>query len=254
MRITQKLKIGLAITVSMFWIRCSSSVETETVTDIDGNIYKAIKFGNQVWTIENLRTSKLNDGTQIPLEHGSPDLYMGEKYWGNLRAPAFCYYENTIDGDTIKRYGALYNWYAVATGKLAPKGWHVPTDAEWDTLTVFLIANGYNWDGTTDENRIAKSMATKTDWYEMVPLPDRGTIGNEFGKNNRSLFSAFPAGLRPESGVFFAVGLSAEWWTATEVDYGDAYYRLLNCNSESFHNSVSGHAKCYGLSVRLVKD
>jgi uncharacterized protein (TIGR02145 family) len=76
----------------------------------------------------------------------------------------------------MSKYGVLYNWFALATGKLAPQGWHVPTDADWDTLHNYLIANGYNWDGTTTGNKIAKSMAAQTDWYTGTTTV--GAIGN----------------------------------------------------------------------------
>ena len=120
-----------------------------TVKDADGNVYTTVKIGNQVWTVENLRTTKYNDGSAIPLVTDSAA-------WVNLTTPGYCYYNNTTNADSIKKYGALYNWYAVDTKKLAPAGWHVPTDAEWDTLQNYLIANGYNWDGTTDEQQDSK--------------------------------------------------------------------------------------------------
>ena len=129
-----------------------------TITDFDGNGYQAVKIGNQVWTVENLRTTKYNDGTAIPYVTDSAA-------WVNLTTPGYCYFNNMVNADSIRKFGALYNWYAVDTKKLAPAGWHVPTDAEWDTLENYLIANGYNWDGTTDSNKIAKSLAAKTDWY-----------------------------------------------------------------------------------------
>src|SRR4030043_168747 len=127
-----------------------------TVTDADGNVYQTVKIGNQVWTVENLRTTKYDDGSAIPLVTDSAA-------WAALTTPGFCYYNNTTNADNIKKFGALYNWHAVNTKKLAPKGWHVPTEAEWITLENYLIANGYNWDGTKTENKIAKSMAAKTD-------------------------------------------------------------------------------------------
>ena len=126
-----------------------------TVADADGNVYQTVRIGNQkfvaqVWTVENLRTTKYNDGTPIP--HLTDSVA-----WINDTLGAYCYYLDTTSGNIIKKYGALYNWYAVDTKKLAPKGWHVPSDEEWNTLQDYLIANGYNFDGTTTGNKIAKS-------------------------------------------------------------------------------------------------
>jgi len=126
-----------------------------TVKDADGNVYQTVKIGNQEWTMENLRTTKYNDGTPI-LNITSQTTWDSCLY---TLTEAFCHYNNTTNSDSIKKFGALYNWYAVNTGKLAPSGWHVPTDEEWDTLQNYLMENGYSWDGTTGENKIAKSMA-----------------------------------------------------------------------------------------------
>jgi len=120
-------------------IKIKMIVCADTVRDIDGNLYQAVRIGNQVWTVENLRVTRYNDGT--PIFHESD-----QSEWGSLLIPQYCYYENTTHRDSIKKYGALYNGYvAVDTVKsVAPAGWHVPSRAEWDTLENYLIANGYN--------------------------------------------------------------------------------------------------------------
>ncbi len=159
------------------------------IGDIDGNGYHIVKIGNQVWTVENLRTTRYNDGTAIP-------YVTDNSAWANLSTPGYCYYGNDSAANAVK-YGALYNWHAVNTGKLAPEGWHVPTDAEWDTLQNYLIANGYNWDGTTTGNKIAKSMAAKTDWNSSSTA---GAPGNDVQSNNSSGFSALPGGYRYNNG------------------------------------------------------
>jgi len=96
--------------------------------DIEGNIYKTMLFGDQEWTIEDLKTTKYNDGTQIKIVER-------EECWSNLKTPAMCYYNN----DSSKNI--LYNWYAVNTGKLAPKGWHIPTDEEWTKAETYIEKN-----------------------------------------------------------------------------------------------------------------
>jgi uncharacterized protein (TIGR02145 family) len=133
-----------------------------TVTDTDGNVYQAVKIGNQIWTVENLRVTRLNDGTAIPLDTST--VTWDSLWYNSLTIPAFCYYNNMTNTDSIKKWGALYNWYAVNTGKLAPKGWHVPTDSEWEVMQSYLVINGYNYDGTTDttNNKIAMALASQT--------------------------------------------------------------------------------------------
>ena len=220
-----------------------------TVTDADGNVYQTVKIGNQVWTVENLRTTKYDDGSAIPLVTDSAA-------WAALTTPGYCYYNNTTNADNIKKFGALYNWFAVDTKKLAPKGWHVPTDAEWITLENYLIANGYNWDGTTTDNKIAKSMAAKTDW-EIIRSTTPGGIDNDLSKNNRSGFSAIPGGLRASVGSvssFGNIGRDGWWWSATETDASRTYSRSLNGGLGTLFRFSRGNPKSSGFSVRLLRD
>jgi uncharacterized protein (TIGR02145 family) len=221
----------------------SADDNTGSVTDIDGNVYTTVKIGNQVWTVENLRTTKYNDGTPIPLVTDSAA-------WKALTTPGYCYYDNTTHADSIKKYGALYNWYAVDTKKLAPKGWHVPTDAEWTILQNYLIANGYNWDGTKTENKTAKSMAAKTDWSAFAKP---GAIGDDLTRNNRSGFSALPGGFRVDDGIFGHIGITGLWWSATEFDTSIAYYRYLDYSLDGLGRDLFS-LKSGGSSVRLLRD
>ncbi len=214
---------------------------TGTVTDADGNVYQTVRIGNQEWTIENLRTTKYNDGTNVP-------LVTDNAAWSRLSGAGFCFYNNTTDAAAKKKWGALYNWAAVKTGKLAPTGWHVPTDAEWDTLQNCLIAHGYNYDGTTSGNKIAKSISTKTDW---LTCEDSGAIGNDLSKNNASGFSILPAGYRYYDGIFADQMSFSHLWTATESDASFAWYRLLWTINPDLYRS--DRVKSIGCSVRLVR-
>ena len=222
----------------------SADDNTSSVIDIDGNVYTTVKIGNQVWTVENLRTTKYNDGTPIP-------LVTDNTAWGKLTTPGYCYYDNTTHADSIKKYGALYNWYAVDTKKLAPKGWHVPTDAEWTILENYLIANGYNWDGTITDNKIAKSLAAKADWRTDA---NQGTIGNDLSKNNKTGFSALPGGYRDLFGDSNLIGISGGWWSTTSLDAKRACGRQLSFDCEYFYRESSRYYKYCGYSVRLVRD
>ena len=217
-----------------------------TVTDIDGNVYHAIRVGNQVWSVENLRTTKYNDGSNIPIETDNTA-------WVALSTPGYCWYNNDVTNKT--KYGALYNWYVVSptnSKKIAPAGWHVPTDAEWTILEKYLVLNGYNWDGTTDTaiyNKIAKSLAAKTDW---ITNTNSGVIGNDLTKNNSSGFSALPGGFRGNYGTFTDIGDLGCWWSAAECDASSAWNRFLYCGYANLLRG-NGTGSC-GFSVRLVRD
>jgi uncharacterized protein (TIGR02145 family) len=220
----------------------SAILTVNGVADIDGNFYQTIKIGTQEWAIENLKTTKYNDGSAIPLITDSVA-------WNNRTTPGYCWQKNDITNKN--KYGALYNWYTINTGKLAPPGWHIPSDAEWTIMENYLIANGYNWDGTITGNKIAKSLASKTDW---LPYTNPGVIGNDLSKNNRSGFSAFPAGTRTYDGSFYAIiGNDSFLWCATEYDGSSAYSRML---FSGFDNLTRGKysSKSNGFSVRLIKD
>jgi uncharacterized protein (TIGR02145 family) len=221
------------------------------IADTDGNSYNTVVIGNQVWTVENLRTTKYSDGTDIPhVTNGTS--------WSNLSTPGYCFYDNNTDASYQEKWGALYNWYAVNTGKLAPDGWRVPTDADWTQLEEYLIANGYNWDGSTSDNKIGKSLAAKTDWTSSYTS---GDVGNDLSSNNRTGFSALPGGYRYYGGIFSLQSDSCFWWSATETGVSDALNRFLgydydgvcrkyNCESPFSSN----YNKKYGFSVRLVRD
>jgi uncharacterized protein (TIGR02145 family)/uncharacterized repeat protein (TIGR02543 family) len=209
------------------------------VMDIDGNIYTTVTIGTQTWMVENLKTTRFNDGSAIPLVADSAA-------WASLSTPAYCWYNN----DSIYKsnnYGALYNWYSVNTGKLAPNGWHVPDTTEWNTLQDYLIANGFNYDGTTIDNKIAKSLAAKTDW---APSTGLGDVGNDLSKNNKSGFTTHPCGHRFWRATFYDLGISDTWWSAT------AYDGISACDRAIFNSSYwlySGqYHKNNGFSVRCI--
>jgi uncharacterized protein (TIGR02145 family) len=211
------------------------------VTDIDGNFYPVVTIGNQVWTTVNLRTTRYNDGTPIPLVTDSLE-------WSNLSTPGYCWYDNSTDTTEQEKWGALYNWYVVNTGKLAPAGWHVPTDAEWTVLKNYLIANKYNWDDSISGNKIGKSLAAKTDWYSSS---QEGTVGNDLSSNNSTDFSALPGGKRVNDGNFYEKSFHGLWWSATDSMLY-AMYSLLAYNYQTLGGGAGDQE--WGLSVRLVRE
>jgi uncharacterized protein (TIGR02145 family) len=122
--------VGMLFTLTNSCKKDSKNDTPSIVTDKDGNVYHTITIGTQVWMVENLKTTKYNDGTDIPLVKDSAT-------WANLTTPGYCWLYN--DQTTyINTTGALYNWYAVNTGKLAPIGWHVPSDSDFIALTKYL--------------------------------------------------------------------------------------------------------------------
>ncbi|MBN1184798.1 MAG: fibrobacter succinogenes major paralogous domain-containing protein [Bacteroidales bacterium] len=220
------------------------------ITDMDGNVYHSLRIGSQVWMVENLKTTKYNDGTDIPLVTDSAD-------WTNLAIPGYCW--NNNDEYTFKNpYGALYNWYTVETDKLCPIGWHVPNITDWTELVIYLENNGYNYDGTIDtdyewntNNRIAKSLASKTGWN---PSSEIGAVGNidypEY--RNKSGFNAFPSGARSFRGYFFPIGKTCDWWSATEKFDSSGQCHSLASDYRAL--SKASTLKRAGLSIRCVKD
>ena len=189
-----------------------------TVTDIDGNIYHTIAIGTQMWMVENLKTTKLNDGTSIPNVTEDPIRR-------TLLTPCYCWYKNDINYKNT--YGAFYNWYTVNTGKLAPTGWHIPTDAEWTTLTTFL-------GGSSIAGGKLKEPGT-THWTN----PNNGAT-------NESGFTAIAARLGSISNY------EATWWSATENSAEGAYSRGLYSNQ--IYIERTGYVKNASLTVRCVKD
>jgi uncharacterized protein (TIGR02145 family) len=214
------------------------------LTDIDGNVYQTVRIGNQVWTVENLRVTKYNDGSAIPLETSGVNWYL-------VTTPQYCFYRYTTDSNTIKKYGALYNWHVVSPvnpKKIAPAGWHVPSEAEWDTLQNYLIAKGYNWDGANTGNKIAKSLAAKTDWSTTSTA---GTIGCVLTKNNTSGFSALPGGYRGDIDFSYQ-GYFGCWWSASVDGSSFPCDRSIYSEGDSFNKGIDG--EYVGKSVRLLRD
>jgi uncharacterized protein (TIGR02145 family) len=212
------------------------------VKDFDGNEYKAVRIGNQVWMAENLRTTKYSDGTAIPLK------VIDNNAWINLSTPGYCWWNNDSATSSVL-YGAIYNWYAVNTGKLCPTGWHVPTDADWTLMENYLIANGYNYDGTNSGNKIAKSLAAPTNW----PLSSNtGVPGNTDYSvyRNKTGFTALPV---PGRGLTFdCCEEYGKWWSASKFDNSSAWLRVIYYD-KSYVERVY-YFMVTGLSARCVKD
>ena len=197
-----------------------------TVTDYQGNVYNTVKIGNQCWLKENLRSTKYNDGVDIPnVTNGT--------IWDGLTTPAYCWYNN--DYATYGSvYGALYNVYAINEAKLCPVEWHVPNDAEWTQIIVFLGGNSVAG-GKLKESGTMRWLSPNT------------------GATNSSGFTAIPGGYRCENDGFFIGNRElAFFWINDGGYYFSNFVRLLYDTTEILH--MHGYPNDYGLSVRCVKD
>jgi uncharacterized protein (TIGR02145 family) len=215
-----------------------------SVTDIDGNVYKTITIGTQTWMAENLKVIHYRDGSAIP-------NVTGNTAWASLTSGGWCDYSNSSTNGSI--YGHLYNWYAATdTRNIAPTGWHVPSDAEWKVLESYLISNGYNFDGTTTGNKLAKSLAATVYWMTDTSL---GSVANDVSKNNKSGFTGLPCGYRyPVNGLSYALGSVSVWWSST-----NKYNIALEADKNMSFSFVDGNApsdgyKSYGFAIRCIKD
>ncbi len=179
--------VGLVLTLAYSCKKGDDGTPTDAVKDIDGTVYAKVAIGDQVWMKANLKTTKYNDGTAIPLVNDNSS-------WSNLATPGYCWYDNN-EASYKNTYGALYNWYAVNTGKLCPVDWHAPTDAEWTTLLNYLNINGFNYDGSTGGWKTGKTLAATTLW---ASSSNPGDVGNTDypKKRNATGFTTLPGGAR----------------------------------------------------------
>jgi uncharacterized protein (TIGR02145 family) len=200
------------------------------VTDTEGNTYKMVQIGTQIWMAENLKVSKYNDGTDIP------NITDNNNLWSNLTSGAWDYYNYDIANNA--KYGKLYNWYAVSpttngNKNVCPTGWHVPTDAEWTILTDYL--GGWNIAGS-----------------KMKEVGTASWNSQNTDATNTSLFTGLPGGNRDANGSSFSIGYYGHWWSSSEYTTSNAWSRVLNYINGGV-GSGSGK-KTAGLSVRCLKD
>ncbi|MBN1184649.1 MAG: T9SS type A sorting domain-containing protein [Bacteroidales bacterium] len=199
---------------------------SNVVLDIDGNEYDTIRIGNQVWMKENLKTTRLNDGSEIPKVAGNFE-------WNALNSPGMCYYDNDA-ARYGQIYGALYNWYTIETERLCPTGWHVPDTSDWANLENYLGGNS-----------IAGSKLKESGldhWKE-----ENNDATNETG------FTALPNGFRNSGdGNYINYGYSNYLWLSDQITDTRAYFKILSCWGA---NIISDNGeKVLGLAVRCLKD
>jgi len=189
------------------------------------SIAQTVTIGTQVWMTKNLDVSTFRNGDPIPQAKTDEEWVKA----GDNKQPAWCYYEN--DPANGAKYGKLYNWYAVSDSRgLAPVGYHVPSDAEWEKLVDYLGGEG----------KAGDKMKSKQGWAE----DGNGT--------NSSGFSGLPGGARGSNGTFFNFGKDGYWWSCTGSNTYDAWLCLLSCSNGNVLRYYSNKEK--GFSVRCLRD
>jgi uncharacterized protein (TIGR02145 family) len=224
---------GLVCTVSMA-VQVESiiiGIPGPNISDVEGNSYKTVTIGTQQWMAENLKVSKYNDGSIIP-------KITDDSQWQTITTGAWSYYNNDLANNS--KYGKLYNWYAVSStmngnnnNNVCPSGWHVPTDTEWTVLSDYLggiISAG----GKMKEIGINNWVNPNTD------------------ATNTSLFTGLPGGYRYVNGSYYSIGESGYWWSSSENNTNEAWYRPLSNNSGTLNKEYN--VKRNGFSVRCLKD
>jgi uncharacterized protein (TIGR02145 family) len=200
------------------------NITAQTVSDYDGNVYTTVTIGNQQWLVENLKVTHFRNGDPIPLVTDSAA-------WTQLNTGAYCWYNNNIENKAT--YGALYNWFTtIDERKIAPQGWHVPTEAEWVELIEYL--GGYEIAG----GKMKESGTTH--WFP----PNTGAT-------NSSGFTGLPGGVRLVQG-FGGMEIVGDWWSCT-YDAGE----IAHARSLYYKDTLAYDAKgpcIYGYSIRCLKD
>jgi len=195
---------------------------TATVTDIDGNIYDTVHIGTQVWLQQNLKVTKYNNGNLIP-------NITDDMEWYNSTTGGYCNYNNDVNNGNI--YGKMYNYHVIEDArKICPNGWHVPSDAEWTTLTNYL-------GGSSEAGG---------------KLKETGTIhwnSPNTGATNESGFTALPGGMRFVHGEYNVIGLTSYFWSSTTSSSTEYYHILLNNTSPSImrissYNEIGRYIRC----------
>lgn len=215
----KKIKIMIFSVVILILTSFAFSSETETE--------KTVKIGQQIWMVENLNVTVFKNGDPI---HEAQTYAMWEEFTAQHK-PAWCYYE--MDSTNSGTIGKLYNWYAVNDYRgIAPDGWHVPSDDEWQTLIDYLggdnLAGGKLKESDTSSWKSPNSGAT-----------------------NESRFSALPGGYRYHDGFYYK-GYTAFFFSSTEHSTCTAWTRLLNFNNSEVYRYFGN--KWDGYSVRCIKD
>jgi uncharacterized protein (TIGR02145 family) len=233
------LNVFFSLLVVLF-VSCEKQ-ENKGIKDIDGNFYDTVRIGTQVWMTENLKTTKYADGTPIPFVN-SKDTW---NLLGNI-GKAYCWYNNDVVNKNI--YGALYTWAAATNGAsssntipgnvqgVCPTGWHLPSEAEWAELEIYLGGNEIAGAKLKEKGN--------AHWYD-----------NTAGVTNETGFTGLPGGNCNDNGGFQSLHAVGSYWSSTEsnVDHVNAamMMSLINQTNNSY---ITLKIKHWGASVRCIMD
>ncbi len=212
------VKLLIVFAFGAFYPKLSAATDAE-VSSVPGQV----AIGDQIWMAQNLTTGHYRNGDAIPQVQDPSE-------WERLTTGAWCYYADSSVNGAI--YGKLYNWYAVNDPRgLAPEGWRVPSDEDWQILI----------DRLGGEKAAASHLKSVEGW-----------VSPNVGASNSSGYTALPSGYRSSNGAFRLLGSSAVYWSATQSDGYSALSReMFNSYSAVYRNS-SG--KTRGFAVRCLKN
>jgi uncharacterized protein (TIGR02145 family) len=206
----------------------------QTSLTYDGRTYDLVEIGGQCWFADNLATDQYRNGNAIPTG-------LDNNAWSTTNIGAYSIYADNSLVDSI--YGKLYNWYAVSNQSgLCPSGWHVPTDCEW------MLMEGNIGMSITDQQSIVRD----TNVGGKLKSQSNLWLSPNTGANNFSGFSALPGGYRFNGGVYNYINNDGYWWTSSQSDNANSWYRTLFYWNENVFRS--NFIKNYGFSVRCLKD
>ncbi|HHN48043.1 MAG TPA: hypothetical protein ENN08_03810 [Bacteroidales bacterium] len=208
----------------------SFTTDFETIVDIDGNLYRIVQIGNQIWTIDNFNSTRLRNGAMIPNREE-------DEYWteDSPQEPAMCWYNNDR-GQYEYPYGAIYNWYAASHPLIAPEGWRVPSNSDFVELVQYL-------GGSLIAGGLLKAIGT--DYW----LPPNTGATNSFD------FTALPGGGRHSKfspNTFFGLRTVAAFWASDDLGPGAFMMEIYHDKTILNHGTLSGRSA--GLSLRLIKN
>ncbi|MFK7746867.1 MAG: fibrobacter succinogenes major paralogous domain-containing protein [Kordia sp.] len=243
------MKLSILCLFALLCVGCASDDDNDgaeptevpalTVTDADGNVYNTITIGNQTWMLENLKTTKYNDGTPIT------EWTFGMDWGSLLNQEAFYQWANTDDLNNVvdeelpfDHYGAMYNHFAIETGKLAPTGWRIPTEQDFRTLENYLTNNGFN-------GNVVDALKSNSGWAN--------TTGNG---TNASGFNGLPNGYVSAGGTATASELICSWGT-TDVEAGPINSSTNRRWIQLFNESTISYSDTsilLGVAIRCIKE
>lgn len=204
-----------------FLISCNNE---ETIKDFDGNIYHTTKIGNQSWMVENLKTTRFNNGDLIKNSKSNSD-------WKQSEA-GYSIYNN--DSTFVKNYGFLYNYHCLKDSRgISPKGWRIPTEEDIRELESFINSN--------TKTRIFLKEKGNSHW-----LPSNASANNATG------FNALPGGYRDDEGFFYMMNANGYYWTTKgSVEFYHWSPRMFQAFADVRRDNVFTK---YGFSIKCIKE